>query len=54
MLTPDDIRNVAFAKPPIGRRGYNEDQVDSFLDDVETTMRELYARLARYEGERPT
>lgn len=49
-LTPDDVRNVAFAKPPIGKRGYNEDQVDSFLDDVEATLRELYARLARYEG----
>ncbi|MBS4101725.1 DivIVA domain-containing protein [Tsukamurella paurometabola] len=49
-LTPDDVRNVAFAKPPIGKRGYNEDQVDSFLDDVEATLRDLYARLARYEG----
>lgn len=49
-LTPDDVRNVAFAKPPIGKRGYNEDQVDSFLDDVEATLRDLHARLARYEG----
>ncbi|NMD57650.1 MULTISPECIES: DivIVA domain-containing protein [Tsukamurella] len=49
-LTPDDVRNVAFGKPPIGKRGYNEDHVDSFLDDVESTLRDLYARLARYEG----
>ncbi|MEE4024660.1 DivIVA domain-containing protein [Gordonia sp. PKS22-38] len=49
MLTPDDVHNVAFGRPPIGRRGYNEDQVDSFLDDIEETMRELYARLERYE-----
>ncbi|BDD83799.1 hypothetical protein TPB0596_35620 [Tsukamurella pulmonis] len=49
-LTPEDVRHVAFAKPSIGRRGYNEDQVDSFLDDVEATLRDLYARLARYEG----
>ncbi len=51
-LTPDDVRNVAFGKPPIGKRGYNEDQVDSFLDDVEATLRDLYARLARYENPR--
>ncbi len=30
-LTPADIRNVAFSKPPIGKRGYNE-EVDAFLD----------------------
>lgn len=56
MLTPDDVHNVAFGKPPMGRRGYNEDHVDSFLDDVEATMRELYRRLSRYESvdaERP-
>ncbi|NKY20052.1 DivIVA domain-containing protein [Tsukamurella spumae] len=52
-LTPDDVHNVAFAKPSIGRRGYNEDQVDSFIDDVEATLRDLYARLARYEGTAP-
>ncbi|MGH3550805.1 MAG: DivIVA-like cell division protein Wag31 [Pseudonocardiaceae bacterium] len=31
-LTPADVRNVAFSKPPIGKRGYNEDEVDTFLD----------------------
>lgn len=50
MLTPDDVHHVAFGKPPIGKRGYNEDQVDQFLDDVEATLRDLYERLARYEG----
>ena len=49
-LTPDEVRGVAFSKPPIGKRGYNEDQVDAFLDRVEESLRELHARLARYEG----
>ena len=31
-LTPADVHNVAFSKPPIGKRGYNEDEVDAFLD----------------------
>jgi DivIVA domain-containing protein len=31
-LTPADVRNVTFSKPPIGKRGYNEDEVDAFLD----------------------
>ena len=26
-LTPADIRNVAFSKPPIGKRGYSEEEV---------------------------
>ena len=30
-LTPADVHNVAFSKPPIGKRGYNEDEVDQFL-----------------------
>ena len=33
-LTPADIRNVAFSKPPIGKRGYSEEEVDYFLDLV--------------------
>jgi DivIVA domain-containing protein len=33
-LTPADVRNVTFSKPPIGKRGYNEDEVDAFLDLV--------------------
>ena len=33
-LTPADIRNVAFSKPSIGKRGYAEDEVDAFLDLV--------------------
>ena len=36
-LSPADVHNVAFSKPPIGKRGYNEDEVDQFLDLVEDT-----------------
>ena len=30
-LSADHVRNMAFSKPPIGKRGYNEDEVDGFL-----------------------
>src|ERR1700709_93219 len=40
-LTPADVRNVAFSKPPIGKRGYNEDEVDAFLDLVEAELARL-------------
>ncbi len=38
-LTADDVHNVAFSAPPIGRRGYHEDQVDAFLERVEQQLR---------------
>ncbi|WP_038169370.1 DivIVA-like cell division protein Wag31 [Tomitella biformata] len=40
-LTPADVHNVAFSKPPIGKRGYNEDEVDQFLDLVELELTRL-------------
>ncbi|GLY69416.1 cell division initiation protein [Amycolatopsis taiwanensis] len=40
-MTPADVHNVAFSKPPIGKRGYNEDEVDAFLDLVETELARL-------------
>lgn len=40
-LTPADVHNVAFSKPPIGKRGYNEDEVDTFLDLVEDALAQL-------------
>ncbi|MGL4306941.1 MAG: DivIVA-like cell division protein Wag31 [Mycobacteriaceae bacterium] len=40
-LTPADVHNVAFSKPPIGKRGYNEDEVDAFLDLVEQELARL-------------
>ncbi|HJP77168.1 MAG TPA: DivIVA domain-containing protein [Pseudonocardiaceae bacterium] len=40
-LTPADVHNVAFSKPPIGKRGYNEDEVDAFLDLIEAELARL-------------
>lgn len=37
-LTPADVHNVAFKKPSIGKRGYDEDEVDAFLDVVEAEL----------------
>jgi DivIVA domain-containing protein len=38
-LTPEQVHNVAFSKPPMGRRGYNEDEVDAFLDLIEQQVK---------------
>ena len=40
-LTPAEVHNVAFKKPPIGKRGYDEEEVDAFLDLVETELTRL-------------
>ncbi|WP_127506579.1 DivIVA domain-containing protein [Actinoplanes solisilvae] len=37
-LTPADVHNVAFKKPAIGKRGYDEEDVDAFLDEVEQEL----------------
>ncbi|BBZ50831.1 hypothetical protein MHEI_25480 [Mycobacterium heidelbergense] len=54
-LTPADVHNVAFSRPRIGKRGYDEQEVDLFIDLVEqellrhiaedTRLRNLYAEL---------
>ena len=38
-LTPAEVHNVVFKKPPIGKRGYDEEEVDLFLDRIEATLR---------------
>ncbi|MFE3445065.1 DivIVA domain-containing protein [Nocardia sp. NPDC059180] len=38
-LSADDVRGIAFSKPPFGARGYREDDVDAFLERVEATLR---------------
>ncbi|HEU5475774.1 MAG TPA: DivIVA domain-containing protein [Actinophytocola sp.] len=38
LLTPEDVREVVFDKAPLGKRGYNEQEVDDFLDRVEDTL----------------
>jgi len=40
-LTPADVRNVTFSKPPIGKRGYHEGEVDAFLDLVQAELARL-------------
>jgi DivIVA domain-containing protein len=40
-LTPADVHNVAFKKPPIGKRGFDEEDVDAFLDEVERELARL-------------
>jgi DivIVA domain-containing protein len=37
-LTPAEVRSVTFDKAPLGKRGYDEKQVDAFLDRVEATL----------------
>jgi len=37
-LTPADIHNMAFKKSPLGKRGYDEEEVDGFLDEVERQL----------------
>ncbi len=38
-LTADDIRHVAFGRPPIGRSGYAQEAVDEFLERIEREFR---------------
>jgi DivIVA domain-containing protein len=53
-LTPADVHNVAFKKPPIGKRGYDEEEVDAFLDEVERELARLIEENSdlRAQGER--
>ena len=43
-LTSDDVLNVKFQVSSF-KEGYNQDEVDEFLDEVTTTMRGLEERL---------
>ena len=36
-VTAADVRTVVFSKPPMGKRGYHEDEVDAFLAVVGTS-----------------
>lgn len=40
-LTPADIHNIVFKRPKPLKRGYDEDEVDEFLDQVETELTRL-------------
>jgi DivIVA domain-containing protein len=48
-LTPADIHNVAFGKATIGKRGYDEEQVDALLDEVSMEMIGLLEENAELE-----
>jgi DivIVA domain-containing protein len=43
-LTAFEVRDILFGSPPTGKRGYNEDEVDACLDDVEATIAKLDRR----------
>lgn len=40
-LTAQDVRYATFGKPPWGKRGYNKDEVDDFLEQLEATIASL-------------
>jgi DivIVA domain-containing protein len=50
-LTAADVQEITFMRPPFGRRGYDEEQVDSFLDEIHRNLtvldRDLSARGAK-------
>ena len=48
-LTSDDVLNVKFQVSSF-KEGYNQDEVDEFLDEVTTTMRGLEERLGTGPG----
>jgi DivIVA domain-containing protein len=54
-LTPADVHNVAFKKPAIGKRGYDEEDVDAFLDEVEQELIRLLEenRALQDQAQRP-
>jgi DivIVA domain-containing protein len=37
-LTAQQVRSIVFSKSAVGQRGYNEDEVDAFLDQVEAAL----------------
>ena len=49
LLTADDVLNVKFEVSSF-KEGYNQDEVDEFLDEVTTTMREFEERLGTSQG----
>jgi DivIVA domain-containing protein len=40
-VTSADIGAITFGKAPFGRRGYDEEQVDAFLNEVQRTLASL-------------
>jgi DivIVA domain-containing protein len=40
VVAPEDVHNVAFSKSARGKSGYNEDEVDGYLERIEATLRD--------------
>jgi DivIVA domain-containing protein len=38
-MTPDEVHDVSFGRPPPGHRGYDQQAVDDLLDRIEATLR---------------
>lgn len=53
-LTPSDVHNVLFSRAGLGRRGYDEGEVDFFLERVQNELARLIAEKAdmREEADR--
>lgn len=55
-ITPADIHNRVFGKSPLGKRGYDEEEVDGLLDEVTQEMIRLLEeneRLRQQSGREP-
>ncbi|WP_327005689.1 DivIVA domain-containing protein [Dactylosporangium sp. NBC_01737] len=50
MLTPADVQAVRFTKAAFGKRGYDEDEVDAFLDVVAQALTALHDELSTLRG----
>lgn len=48
-LTPEQVRGIAFNTPPMGKRGYNEDEVDAFLDAIAAALADPTRRIVTAE-----
>lgn len=48
-LTPEQVRGIAFGTPPMGKRGYNEDEVDAFLDAIAAALADPGRRIVTAE-----
>lgn len=46
-VTPYDIHHIDFKRAPLGKRGYDENAVDDFLDKVQATLTNLIEENSR-------
>lgn len=48
-LTAEQVREVTFGAPPMGKRGYSEDEVDAFLDAIAAELADPGGRIVTAE-----